>query len=68
MRRHPDGLCDTCNVPETVEHFIMHCTESQIFEEVKAHCLRKNIAFNIVNVLKDSEQIDLVYGNINRVI
>ena len=22
---HPNGLCDTCDIPETVEHFLMQC-------------------------------------------
>jgi len=24
---HPDGLCDYCAVPETVDHFLTSCTE-----------------------------------------
>jgi len=31
INRHPTGLCQHCNIPETVEHFLLHCPQSNIF-------------------------------------
>jgi len=31
MKKHPTGNCDICNIPETVEHFLLHCPASNIF-------------------------------------
>ena len=29
--RHPTGLCHHCNIPETIEHFLLYCPHSNIF-------------------------------------
>jgi len=39
IRLHPDGLCDTCDIPETVEHFLM---QSGKYAEAR-HKLQRSI-------------------------
>jgi len=31
INAHPTGLCQHCNTPETVEHYLMYCQHSSIF-------------------------------------
>ena len=32
INRHETGLCDTCELPETVEHFLLNCPTSNTFD------------------------------------
>jgi hypothetical protein len=31
IKRHADGLCANCQVPETIEHFLLDCPHSNLF-------------------------------------
>ena len=31
INKHETGLCETCKVPETVQHFLLECQTSKIF-------------------------------------
>jgi ribonuclease HI len=66
IKKHADGLCATCNVPETIEHYLMECSESEIGDELRVRCINKNIDFNLINILNNPELLELAYGNINR--
>ena len=66
MKKHNDGLCGTCKVPETIEHYLMSCRESEIYEELKAFCDRKDSPFDIKTILNNRDAIGPVYGNVNR--
>jgi hypothetical protein len=55
MARHDTGLCDACKVPETVEHFLLECTASDIFHNSNVKTL--NAAFSRQNIEKMYERI-----------
>jgi len=58
---HPDGLCDTCGIPETVEHFLIQCSN---YAEVR-HTLQRSIQhldinFDWITLLKNTRTIPSV--------
>jgi kelch-like protein 2/3 len=58
---HDNGLCDTCEEPETIEHLLLHCTQYNIGEHIKLRCTRLNIEPTVANILKNAKLIDLTY-------
>ena len=42
--KHQDGLCNHCNKPETVSHFLTECSHSPTCLAVLAACKRLNLA------------------------
>jgi ribonuclease HI len=34
INRHPTGHCDHCHVPETIEHYLLHCHHAAIFKNL----------------------------------
>ena len=66
---HHNGLCDTCNRPESVEHFLLECPHNRISESIKKKCRQLGIPSTIQNILRDSRLVDEVYSlicNIDR--
>ena len=49
---HPTGLCDHCKIPETIEHYLLHCQHSNIFH---------NSPVSIQEALTDSSNYDKIY-------
>ena len=42
IKRHRNGLCDTCGVKETVEHFIMQCrNNNKLIRKLKSACIEQ---------------------------
>src|ERR1700690_3002038 len=59
---HPTGLCTRCNLPETIEHFIMHCSGNIgliIQLENKCKKLRKDLTLK--SILNNDKLIDILY-------
>jgi len=56
IRRHENGLCDTCKVPETVQHFLLDCQTSNIFYNSRVKTLK--------DALSGGTNTDLVYKRI----
>jgi len=51
---HDNGCCTSCNVPETVEHFLLDCPLSAIAAALKTKCLELNVACDLQNCLSVS--------------
>ena len=66
MRRHPDGKCDECGQPETVEHYLMQCPASSIRETIKKKCDEEKMKFTLQNALSTDSIIDAFYDLIDR--
>lgn len=62
---HPDGLCDSCKVPDTIEHFILSCTKTNIATNLQNKCAKLNVGFNIINCLSRPDLIDCICKNIS---
>ena len=60
---HVSGLCDLCNVPETVEHFILKCKKhSDLREALDNQAKLASIeVLDIVCCLSNKELIDIIY-------
>jgi ribonuclease HI len=66
IKRHPTGLCNTCHVAETIEHYLLDCRESQINVKLKEKCNESKIECNLKNALNSRELAEIICENINR--
>ena len=57
INKHDTGLCDTCKVPETVEHFLLYCQTANIFYGSKVTTLKEAL---------NNEKIDKIYDRIRK--
>ena len=61
MNRHRDGNCDTCNTPETIEHFILECRNNmELLNSIKKLCDEQKIQLNLTNVLKNPDTLNCI--------
>ena len=44
INRHDTGLCDTCKVPETVQHFLLDCQVSNIFYKSQVKTVKEALS------------------------
>ena len=61
IRRHRDGLCDTCGVPETVDHYLMHCRANRVMtNNLETRCKEKNVNFSTNQILKHYDLLNIL--------
>jgi len=53
--KHGDGLCVTCNKPETVSHFLIECPNNVLCSAVNAACSKFDLISTLDVVLSDSQ-------------
>jgi len=58
---HLTGLCMDCNVPETVEHYIINCPKSEIAKFLKLKCLELKLPFDLQHCLSDHNLTKLIF-------
>ena len=63
---HPNGLCATCGVEESIDHYLLNCTGNDISKYITAICRNLNIAVNINNILRSSIILDSIYPHLDR--
>jgi len=68
IKRHDTGLCDMCRVDETVEHFLLHCTGSNVVTTVREVSERKNIPLTVPDVLGSISVLDDIHPVLGRVL
>ena len=61
IKAHPDGLCSSCQVPETIEHLLLECASSFIPAKLRDKCNSLNIHPSLTIILTTRELQDLVY-------
>ena len=61
IKAHPDGLCASCQVPQSIEHILLDCTASQIPVKLKDRCTSLQILPTLPNLLSSTELQDLVF-------
>jgi len=64
--KHQDGLCNHCNKPETVSHFLTECTYSPTCLAVLAACRRLNLAPTLGIILSDSRLHNTIVSSLDR--
>jgi len=59
--KHADGNCDICHVPETVEHFILHCKKNRtLIDNLTKSTKQLKISLETDDILKNKETLDIV--------
>jgi len=66
IKKHSTGCCDTCKVPETIDHYILHCSENQIYRKLQTKCESLRITCSLKNVLNISELTQIIFENTKR--
>ena len=63
---HNSGLCDFCEEPETVKHYLLDCLKYQHLQEnLTDFAMKYNIKLTIESLLKNKEKFNMLnYGNI----
>ena len=63
--KDPRPMCRSCNHPQSVEHFVIHCPIYQRQRKrMRDFCTRENLTFTLAHVLGDSHPIllDLLFS------
>lgn len=68
LQCHDSGLCATCNVPETIEHFVVECAYSKPRNTLLQYCNKNNVALSVRTVLTDETMTDILYRSLDRVL
>lgn len=63
---HPSGLCDTCQVDESVEHYLLNCSESAINETLNNICTNRNLTFDLISILSNIKVLEEIYPLVKR--
>jgi len=66
IKKHQSGWCDTCKVPETIDHYILQCVGNQIFKKIQMKCEALRIKFTLQNALCIPELIQIIFENTKR--
>ena len=49
--KHQNGLCDSCNLPESVEHFLLNCPSSNIFYNSNINTIQKALYLQNIDMI-----------------
>ena len=63
---HRSGLCEECGVDETLEHYLLKCTSSNIKQIVQAVCKKENVPLVLCSILKSTKVLDVIYKQVLR--
>ena len=66
INRHSDGLCQTCRTPETVEHFLLACRESNLHVTLRALCRQLNLNYDFNTILRNTQILEHICPLIKR--
>ena len=59
---HNSGLCDFCEEPETVKHYLLDCLKYQQYQEnLIDFAVKNNIKLTIESILKNRDMFPLIY-------
>ena len=65
LGKHPNGLCDTCLVPDTIDHLLLHCKRQNISSLLQNQCNIYKYEFNLKTLLETGIIQPTVYRLIN---
>ena len=63
---HENGLCGTCQVPETIEHYLLTCTEDNIKDILKVECEKLGVKLDEKEILNNKFLTSLICKNLKR--
>ena len=64
--KHQDGLCQYCNKPETVIHFLTECPNNATCSAVLAACKKLNLEPTVDVILSNSRLHSIIISTLNR--
>lgn len=64
--RHPTGLCQTCQEEESIDHYLLHCLESNLNYKIKLLCKKFSVGYNVIDILRHPIILSDVVSSINR--
>ena len=66
MKLHDNGFCDTCMAPETIEHFLLDCKESDLVRRLCRQAGKQPGQLTLQEILSDESLHTVLRGNITR--
>ena len=66
MSCHVTGLCDTCKVPETIEHYLLNCPQSNLYVLLQDKCDRLGVRMDLESILNNEQLCDIIHVNNTR--
>ena len=67
INKHSTGLCDTCRVPETTQHFLFNCNNN-ITKNLKSWCTQQKIEYSLQHVLNNKNILLKIKQECHRII
>ena len=65
INKHESGLCNSCHMPETIEHFILECSgNEEMVREIRRKCNEAGIELNLTNILSHKSLLEIVVDHI----
>jgi ribonuclease HI len=61
QKNHASGLCGTCGVPDTIEHYLMYCRGNNIYKEIQKTCRTLKLVFCLDSILNNRTVINTLY-------
>ena len=61
IKRHPDGLCETCRVPDTIQHLLLVYKSNGFPKRLTTCCSGLELEPTLVNILSTPLLQDLVF-------
>lgn len=63
----PDGNCNGCQLPETVQHYLLECrVQAELAGKLRTRCATMRKAADLSIILNDQECIDIIYDTIRK--
>ena len=61
IHRHLDGLCQSCQEAETIEHLLLRCKSYDIAEKLHNACTALALPPSLTNIFSSPKLVDLVF-------
>ena len=65
VKRHPDGLCEMCRVPEMIQHLLLECKSNGFPKRLTTCCSGLELEPTLANILSTPLLQDLVFDLIS---
>src|SRR5206468_8220339 len=64
QNNHPTGLCSTCGVAETIEHYLLYCRGCKIFIKMQQLCSALKLPCELNTILNNRTLLNSVYEHL----
>src|SRR5206468_8747554 len=66
MKCHGTGLCDTCKVQETIEHYLLNYQQSNLYVLLQDKCDRLGVRMDLESILSNEQLCNIIHVNNTR--